>query len=399
MLTIITTHPIQYQVPIWRELARRGNIPLEVIFLCDHGGRESFDAEFGKQFKWDFDLFEGYESHVVNHGKSPGGFMSLHIAPALWAHCRRRKTRVIWIQGWQVAGYWESAALAKALGCALWLRGESNPRSGAARRRWTKRFALDALFRLVTRFLTIGAANRAFYLARGAEEAKLAPAPYCVDNAKFRRSAQSFAADREKLRSDWAIPANAFCYLFVGKLIGKKRPLDILEAAETLLKAHPEKRIHIAYVGSGELEAQLRARANVVFDASGDRIERARRRQIDVSLLGFMNQAEIGKAYCAADCLILPSEADETWGLVVNEAMASGLPAIISNACGCADDLALPGRSDLIFPVGDVAALAQSMEAAARNPPKPEEIARKIDAYDMLRTVETVERLYRDEFA
>ena len=72
------------------------------------------------------------------------------------------------------------------------------------------------------------------------------------------------------------------------------------------------------------------------------------------SFVGFLNQSEISRAYVAADCLVLPSDATETWGLVVNEAMASGLPCIVSNACGCAEDLVEPIRPDLCYPVGDI---------------------------------------------
>ena len=74
--------------------------------------------------------------------------------------------------------------------------------------------------------------------------------------------------------------------------------------------------------------------------------------------------------------------------------MASGLPVIISDACGCADDLSLPGREDLIYPCGDVEALAASMSAVIENPPGDEEIARKIADYDFRKTVDTIEALY-----
>jgi glycosyltransferase involved in cell wall biosynthesis len=69
-----------------------------------------------------------------------------------------------------------------------------------------------------------------------------------------------------------------------------------------------------------------------------------------------------------ADCLVLPSDHGETWGLVVNEAMACGLPAIVSDQVGCAEDLVLEGSTGLVSPVGQPAALAVAMGRMAADP-------------------------------
>jgi glycosyltransferase involved in cell wall biosynthesis len=82
------------------------------------------------------------------------------------------------------------------------------------------------------------------------------------------------------------------------------------------------------------------------------------------SFPGFKNQSELPAYYAAADVLVLPSES-ETWGLVVNEAMACGLPAIVSDAVGCAPDLIEEGKTGFTYPVGDVDALAGRLAALA----------------------------------
>ena len=76
------------------------------------------------------------------------------------------------------------------------------------------------------------------------------------------------------------------------------------------------------------------------------------------SFVGFLNQTEISRAYVAADCLVLPSDHGETWGLVVNEALASGLPCLVSDACGCAEDLA---GDEFSFPMGNLNVLADKL--------------------------------------
>ena len=61
----------------------------------------------------------------------------------------------------------------------------------------------------------------------------------------------------------------------------------------------------------------------------------------------------MGRVYAAADCLVLPSDI-ESWGLVVNEAMATGLPAVVADRVGCAPDLIVPGETGEIAGRGDV---------------------------------------------
>jgi glycosyltransferase involved in cell wall biosynthesis len=94
----------------------------------------------------------------------------------------------------------------------------------------------------------------------------------------------------------------------------------------------------------------------------------AQQERLPLSFIGFLNQSEIVRAYVAADCLVLPSDAGETWGLVVNEAMACGLPAIVSDQVGCGPDLIHEGETGATFPMGDVTALAKRMVEFAADP-------------------------------
>jgi glycosyltransferase involved in cell wall biosynthesis len=77
--------------------------------------------------------------------------------------------------------------------------------------------------------------------------------------------------------------------------------------------------------------------------------------------MGFVNQSELPAVYASADLLVLPSDGQETWGLVVNEAMACGIPAVVSDAVGCGPDLIDPGRTGATFPFGDTAALTSAI--------------------------------------
>ena len=108
--------------------------------------------------------------------------------------------------------------------------------------------------------------------------------------------------------------------------------------------------MELLIVGSGVLEAELRA-----YSAE---------RHLPVRFAGFLNQTEIPRAYAAADALVLPS-GSETWGLVVNEAMASGIPAVVSDRVGCREDLVDEGETGYSFPMGETGELADRLARLA----------------------------------
>jgi glycosyltransferase involved in cell wall biosynthesis len=86
-----------------------------------------------------------------------------------------------------------------------------------------------------------------------------------------------------------------------------------------------------------------------------------------MSFTGFLNQRAMLETYEAADILVLPSDQD-TWGLVVNEAMTCGRGCIVSDRVGCGPDLIVEGRTGFVFPVGNVEALAARMRLIADTP-------------------------------
>src|SRR5438105_4973812 len=420
MLAILTTHPIQYQVPLWQKLAADGHVPFEVWYLSEHATKLSHDREFGTEFAWDIDMLSGYRYRILKTpvGATPNTFWRSRITDSLPNLFRETKTKVLWVNGWQVAAYWQAVWAAHNASVQVWMRGESNAlrgRPAAAGRQddkmmglrdqspvvssqWSgsqrskplslkgaaKRVLLAQLFKRVDQFLCIGTANRELYRSYGVPESKLHMAMYAVDNHRFRRQAEAIrdsgfaqgcgATGESVVRSQWSIPQESFCVLFCGKFIPKKHPMDLVKAAQLLLASHPELKTHLLFAGSGELGSELRAACHVVYDAEasqrsevrGQRSAPDNRELITdnakscATFTGFLNQTQVSKAYVAADCLVLPSDYDETWGLVVNEAMASGLPCIISDRCGCAPDLG-KASGNAVFSFGNISGLAEKI--------------------------------------
>jgi glycosyltransferase involved in cell wall biosynthesis len=402
MLAILTTHPIQYQVPLWQAIARDGRIPFEVWYLSRYATDVSRDREFGQSFAWDLDMLSGYPHRFLDvvPNATPNNFWKCRVRESLAERMRDAKAKALWIQGWQVAAYWQAVWAAKKIGAEVWLRGESNDLAPTPIwKRAIKRAVLGQLFRRVDRFLYIGRANKRLYEKFGVPQERLYSAPYAVDNDRFARQANEIRNSKFEIRKQWKIPEDAFCVLFCGKFIPKKRPLDLIAAARGLITSNQLSNIHLFFVGSGELGAELRANCNVVFDQEGLGLTSDLRpltsgTKPSASFAGFLNQTEISKAYVAPDCLVLPSDYRETWGLVVNEAMASGLPCIISDQCGCAEDL---GRfsSNETFRSGNIRAFAEEIIALSTGSHPESSRVEFWNAYSFENTVDTTVQLYQ----
>lgn len=406
MLTILTTHPIQYQVPLWQALARDGRVPFEVWYLSDHGTRISHDQEFGRPFAWDLDMLAGYPHRFLPTppNAEPTNFWQCRVSGSLTQLFKEAGTRVVWIQGWQVAAYWQAVMAAKLAGVEVWLRGESNDLAQVSFAKGIlKRALLGWLFRRIDRFLCIGSGNRRLYQKYGVGGERLLSTPYCVDNERFQEQAKALMPQRQEIRESWGISEDALCVLFCGKFIPKKRPMDLVNAAMLLRQTNPDANLHLLFAGSGELGPELRAHCDVVFDADvsttlpmSDRPRDGLRPR--ASFTGFLNQTKVSKAYAAADVLVLPSDYGETWGLVINEAMASGLPCVISSRCGSAEDLGrLPPNQ--VFAFGDAAQLAQCLvpflSGRRRNTADPS----WLDQYSFRQVVDAVAAAYAQTIA
>jgi len=401
MLAILSTHPIQYQVPLWQALAKEGSVPFEVWYLSAHGTEPSYDRQFDKSFAWDLEILSGYPHRFlkVNSDANVSSFSKLRMVERLAPLFREKEVSALWVQGWNVLAYWQAVRQAHATGVPVWLRGESNDLAITATwKRPLKQLLLRQLFGRVSKFLYIGAANRRFYANYGVRPEQLSAAPYCVDNERFALQADSLRPGREDVRREWGIPDGAFCVLFAGKFIDKKRPFDLLHALKDARLAQQGRPLHLLFVGSGELGQPLRDACQVVFDAeAGNHISA----QVNDSgtlpratFAGFLNQKEISEAYVAADCMVLPSDHRETWGLVVNEAMASGLPCLVSDACGCAEDLVAPISSQFLYPLGDTSALAGALLELMRRPPSISALREQVNKFDLEATLKTVNKLF-----
>jgi glycosyltransferase involved in cell wall biosynthesis len=284
----------------------------------------------------------------------------------------------VWVHGYANVNAWLSFVLTRLRGKAFLVRDDpvlQHTRSGW--RRAVKYPILRAVFSQAGG-LYVGEQNRRYLLHYGMPEERLFPARHCVDNDFFQAKAAELAGRREPLRESLGVAGEDPVILFCGKFVEKKQPLRIIEAFG---RFRNRRRGRLLMVGEGELRPaaqRLVARLGIP----------------DVVFAGFLNQSEIVRAYAAADAFVLFSSHFETWGLVVNEAMNFGLPVVVSDKVGCADDLVHEGRNGYVVPHDDVDALASALEALFTSPEHARELGARsreiIDEYSVERCADGV---------
>ena len=355
-LAIFTSHPIQYQAPYFRELATRRSLESVVMFGSRHGLDRSLDKGFGTAFSWDIPLLEGYQHRFLENAAATPDvdtFTGTRLADPRAILLESRADALL-VLGWQSLAHVQLMRAARSLGLPLFVRGESNLlRRGPGGLRsivrsllWlpARELAYRNVFRSVAEFLVIGSRNAEFYRHFGVAERKLRWAPYAVDNSHFALPPAVRRKARLRLRTQLGIADDSVVFVVPAKLIERKRPFDLLEAFARGGSAL--QHAHLVYLGDGPQRAQLE---NAI---------RHHGLQSRVSISGFVNQSVIPEWYSMADCVVLPSDYLETWGLAVNEGMAAGLAAIVSDAVGCAPDLVHENENGFRFPFADVEALA-----------------------------------------
>lgn len=349
-IAVLTSHPIQYQTPLFKKIAECENIALTVYFAWDNRGQH--DAEFGKKVLWDIPMTDGYShAFLKNYSLKPSSGFFGQINPGIIAAIKSNKYNAIILFSWNSLTSWLAFFTCFITKTPILLRGENPLNQELLKFNWKikiKKLILRWLFRRVSGFLYIGEENKKFYKFYGVPDEKLFFAPYAVDNGRFVKAAVELRTSNFELRTKMEIPKDAVVVLFAGKLIPKKRPMDLLKSYELLITNYlvTPQQTALLFVGDGELRPKLEKYA-------------LEKKIPNVKFLGFKNQTEIPEFYAISDILVLPSGAGETWGLAVNEAMCFGIVPVVSDVVGCGPDLVRHNENGYIFKLGSTEELTK----------------------------------------
>jgi glycosyltransferase involved in cell wall biosynthesis len=347
-LAIVCTHPIQYYAPVFRALQESGLLDLRVFYTWSQAAGDSFyDSGFGAEVKWDIPLLEGYAHQFVpNVAKRPGPdhFWGLNT-PTLSREIAAWAPDAVLVYTWNYWAHLQALRHFKGRVPVLF-RGDStllDPRPWW--RSLLRRLALTWVYSHVDVAIAVGTHNRDYFLWCGLPLQRIALAPHSVDTVRFAADSACHEERALRWRQELGIAPEALVILFAGKLQPKKNPHLLLDAFNAM-----EDPAHLVFVGNGELEGDLKAQA-----VAHERVH----------FMPFQNQSIMPAVYRLGDVFVLPSQGpEETWGLAINEAMASGRAVIASTRVGGACDLIVSGENGWVFESGDRAALTQLLRRA-----------------------------------
>lgn len=308
-----------YRLASFSRLAELPGIDLRVVFLKTGDTRRPWDLT---------DQELGFPHMVLSQVRQP----LARLTRALF----HPKPDVVIVGGWDHPAYLVPFLLKPFVRYRIVIWSESTSRDARGGER-LRDVAKRTLVRLSDAVLVPGRSAEDY--ARSLRANRIFHAPNAIDAAAFEKP----SAERPR-SSDGRV-------LYVGRLASEKS-LGVLLGAWR--RVEERTRAELVLVGSGPEEARLKALCEAF------RLKR-------VTWIPFLQPAELTSWYQASDVLVLPSRS-EPWGFVVNEAMASGLPVVVSEAVGSAADLVSEGDTGWIVPVGDHTALAAKLEEALGDP-------------------------------
>jgi glycosyltransferase involved in cell wall biosynthesis len=337
-----------YRVPVFNCLAGVRGIHLNVVFLAETEDRRAWHVP-KEAIRFDYTILSGF---VVGRSiqDSP-----LFLNPGIIPHLQRAKYDVIVCGGYQHPSYWLALLYAKIARKRILLWSEStrqDARSENAVKASLKRFLIGRY----DGYIVPGTPQKNYLSDFNVPCDNIWNAPNAVDIVYFSETSVPYRKNKEALKREMGV--RGAIVLYVGRLLDAKGVRDLLTACE---KVRKDLELTLIVVGSGPDQIRYEAEAA----ASGSAVQFA----------GFQQQAVLPKFYGMADVFVLPTHSD-TWGLVINEAMASGLPVISSTAAGAAMDLVQHGRNGYLFEPGNVDALATHIRTVLNAPDKAEDMGR-----------------------
>ncbi|WP_162426429.1 glycosyltransferase family 4 protein [Pontibacter pudoricolor] len=349
-LAVLSSHPIQYNAPLFKLLAQDVRFKVKVFYTLGKESSGFTDPGFKKAIKWDIPLLDGYDYTFVKNTSSKPSTSSFRgiINPTLVQEIESFGATHILVYGWKFHSHLKVLRhfhnKAKVI-----FRGDStllDEKPGF--KTLLRRVLLSWVYKHVDAALYVGSNNRKYFLKHGVLEKNLIYAPHAIDNDRFSSLEHEFKS--EELRKHLGIDHNKKVFLFTGKFEWKKNPKLLIDAFNSIKSTESI----LLLVGDGALDVELKQAADL---------------NQNIKFLPFQNQSMMPATYRLGDVLVLPS-VTETWGLSMNEAMACGLVVIASNKVGGVADLIEIGKNGFIFESDNLVQLADVLNIIANMPKK-----------------------------
>jgi glycosyltransferase involved in cell wall biosynthesis len=341
-LALLTEIISPYRIPVFNALARREGIDLHVIFLAETDATQRQWLVYKDEIQFPYEVLPAWRWRwrgwhiLLNRG--------------MWRALTRFRPNSILCGGYNHPAFWEALAWSKfhSAHFAAWIESTSqDQRNSRALAHLVKRFFV----RKCSAFAVPGKSASEYVRSMGIPAERIHTAPNAVDNHRFAALANSVRERDPQCRAELGLPQRYF--LYAGRIVQEKGVFQSLESYARLAPAL-RSQIGLVFVGDGSAKREL--------------MERTAEAQLgNVIFPGFAQRDQLAAFYALAEVLVFPTLSDP-WGLVVNEAMACGLPIIATDVAGCTADLVQDGQNGYVIPAGNVGRLAEAMAAFARDP-------------------------------
>ncbi len=349
-LVILTEIIAPYRIPVFNALAEREEVDLHVIFLSETDpGLRQWEV-YRDEIRFSYEVLKSFRRRI--------GRFNLLVNRGVEAALRVRDAEIVLGGGYSYPAAWQALRWARKHGVPFLLWSESNVLDARANFWWVE--ATKRRFIRACQGFVVPGTSAAEYLSIFAiPAAKVFVAPNAVDVERFAKGADEARRDPDR-RARLGLPQRYL--LCVGRFVREKGVFDLLSAYATL---PPETReaVGLVFAGDGPERAELLRRS----------------RQIDpgqVIFPGFLQRDELPAYYALADGFVFPTHSDP-WGLVVNEAMACGLPVIATGVAGCVADMLQDGKNGSVIAPMEPESLLLAMQALLRSPELREQMRRR----------------------
>lgn len=334
-LAILTEIIAPYRIPVFNALAKDSSVDPHVIFLSDNDPTLYQWPVYQNEIRFSYEVLPYWRNRLSGQNL----LLNWGISAAL----RRVSPHALLCGGYNYLACWKAAGWARRhqVPTLVWVESTcSNQRSNQATLESLKRQFLQRC----DAFVVPGKAASEYLKAYGINRETIFTAPNAVDSEFFFRRAEMVRKETSVPREALALPSRYF--LSVGRLVKEKGVFDLLDAYAGLAPAIRDE-VSLVFVGDGPCRSEL--------SRKGAEIQPGR-----VECAGFAQREKLAAYYAFAEALVFPTRSD-AWGMVVNEAMACGLPIISTSAAGCAADLVEDGWNGYMVPAGNVGRLSLAM--------------------------------------
>ena len=346
-VAILTNIPAPYRIPLFSELANTKNIDLTVYFFASTEISRRWNVKINRKFN--YEILSGFTLNTAVRA-----FQNIHINTAIISKLEKRKPDVI-ISG----GY---SSLTNLLGL-MYARKTDTPFILWSGSTAYEHKQLKPLFKpLITlfvknsdAFIAYGSRSKQFLQTLGVNAKSIFIAFNTVDVEYFTSQARKYKFEKKLVKRDLGF-GNRKIILYVGQIIERKGIKYLIDTYKEL--SADDDEVCLVLVGYGPLQDKLE--------------DYCRKSQIrNVYFMGYYPPEKIVKFYSIADLLVLPS-LEEPWGLVLNEAMACGLPVISTTLVGGAYDLIIDGVNGFKVPPRNSKVLQACIREILEDPRKKE---------------------------